>query len=102
MNNILNYCKIYYITSGKTVFSFLYTVETLQVTYAICANENWEGNHRKSDYTMPGCCHVEYKTFDCQEKLPRKVQDVMEKNQSINKREERAFQPNTWLDIAWE
>lgn len=49
MNNILNYCKIYHITSEKTVFSFLYAVETsLQVTYARYANENWEGNHRKT------------------------------------------------------
>lgn len=62
MNNILNYCIIYYITSGKAVLSFLYAVETsLQVTYARYANEN----HRKTDYSMLGCCPVEYKTFDC-------------------------------------
>lgn len=85
MNNILYYCKIYYITSGKTVLSFLYAVETsLQVTYARCANENWEGNHRKTDYSILDFCPVEYKIFDCQEKLPFKVQDVME-NKSLNK-----------------
>lgn len=29
---------------------------------------------------MLGFCCVEYKMFDCQEKLPLKVQDMMEKN----------------------
>jgi len=49
MNIVLNCCKIYYITLGRTVLRFLYAAETsLQVTYAICANGNWEGNHRKS------------------------------------------------------
>lgn len=39
---------------------------------------------------MLGCCHVEYKTFDCQEKLPLKAQDVMEKkiNQQIKEKKE--------------
>lgn len=83
MNIILNYCKIYYITFGRTVLRFLYVAEMpLQVTYSICANENWEGNHRKTVTTTPCyhfCC-VEYKIFDCQEKLSLKVQDVMRKN----------------------
>lgn len=56
MNIILNYCKIYYITFGRTVLRFYaagYAAETsLQVTYAIHANENWEGNHSKTMTTL--------------------------------------------------
>lgn len=43
---------------------------------------------------MLGCCHVEYETFECQEKWPFKIHDVMGKkkiNQSLNKREKKSF-----------
>lgn len=49
MNIILKYCKIHSITFGRTVHRFLYATEnSLQVTYTICADENWEGNHKKT------------------------------------------------------